>query len=256
MKLLPLIAFLFLLVAPKIVDKTVSLSVFQKGFGWFYLTKLTLSPGTTTISLTTTINGQPTSTLEEIEFCSIIDTHWDEELANKCDTTPLISHNHTLRNDNQPTHSKFDIGVPEEHIYYFVMKDCKHRITRDYTNLHVLMDVRLEVINNGSHLGEEDNWVIFPILFLTITWLVWRISRNNPWKGEKDWAQIMILVGILTRTGALAFKGLGFLLYLTSGQEWILFEVGYMALHSVSQSIMMSLLIFVAFGWTIHYASH
>lgn len=65
MKLL-IILFILAIIEPKVIEKAISLSAFRRGFGWFYLSKMTLSPGVSTIDFTTIVQGNPISTLEEI----------------------------------------------------------------------------------------------------------------------------------------------------------------------------------------------
>lgn len=55
---------------------------------------------------------------------------------------------------------------------------------------------------------------------------------------------------------SLACKYLGHLIYAGTGYTYIFFDIVYLLVHSVSDSIILFLLVMLAFGWTVTFLSH
>jgi hypothetical protein len=64
--------------------------------------------------------------------------------------------------------------------------------------------------------------------------LIIKIRQQKPTEGEKNWVQIVLMLGILARIAALFWKSLGYYLYYKIGRNFLLFEIIYLALHGGS----------------------
>ena len=251
--------FLLGLCGCRIYDQTFTFSAFRKENGWIYLNKMVFAPGNSTISFQTTAKGSLTAPIE-LEFAVISDEVWDAEKNYKCDNTqykPTISLLHSLNPNNEPSTTSLTLSTEKEHLYYMVLRDCKKGIVGNRSLASIVVSTKLVILNSDSHLGsEEDSWLIYPLVLLVGAWLVYRIDKQKPWEGEKNWIQIILFLGIIARTSALFWKSLGYLIYWRYGSNYTIFEIFYLALHGLSECIMICIIILVAFGWYILFLNH
>jgi hypothetical protein len=116
------------------------------------------------------------------------------------------------------------------------------------------LHVRLTILNNDSHLSnDEDNWLIFPLMFIVGAWLVFHNKRDNIWGDDFDWARFLLLAGVGTNLSALFWKAVGFTIYYLNGHDYAIFDIFYLGLHSLSETVVLCLIVMIAFGWTINY---
>lgn len=60
-------------------------------------------------------------------------------------------------------------------MYYFLMKDCPGLLIKEYSNSKLFLNVKLTILNNKSHLSnDEDCWFIFPLMLAIGAWLAYR----------------------------------------------------------------------------------
>ena len=77
-------------------------------------------------------------------------------------------------------------------------------------------------------------------------------SQINSFENQDtDYIKILIVTCIWFNLVSLFFKYIGYLIYYFAGLEYNFFDFMYLLFHSVGDSIIVSILIFVAFGWTI-----
>lgn len=68
---------------------------------------------------------------------------------------------------------------------------------------------------------------------------------------ERDWAKFLLHITLIINLFAILFYYIGFLVYLGGGRYYGVFDFVYLLFHSISESVLSSLLLFVAYGWTI-----
>ena len=87
--------------------------------------------------------------------------------------------------------------------------------------------------------------------------MIW-FSRNlrSSLEGELDYCKLLLTVGLWLNLLALLFKFFGHFIYIyVTGKEHGLFDFVYLLMHSLSESLITALLIFIAFGWTITFTT-
>lgn len=94
------------------------------------------------------------------------------------------------------------------------------------------------------------------VILLSGVWLVY--FYNDKMKGEqltKEKHKFMMFAGIATQISSLVWKTTGFLIYAYSGSDYGLFHYIYLFMHSISESLVIGLIVLIAFGWTINYTT-
>lgn len=64
-----------------------------------------------------------------------------------------------------------------------------------------------------------------------------------------------MFAGIATQISSLVWKTFGFLIYTYTGSDYGLFHLIYLLMHSISESLVIGLIIMIGFGWTINYST-
>ena len=114
--------------------------------------------------------------------------------------------------------------------------------------------MKLTILNNQSHLStDEDNWLIFPLMFLIGVWLVMCNRKDNIWGEDFDWAKFLLLAAVGINLSALFWKAVGFAIYSSNGHDYAIFDIFYLGLHSISETVVLCLIVMIAYGWTINY---
>jgi len=65
----------------------------------------------------------------------------------------------------------------------------------------------------------------------------------------------MMFAGIATQISSLIWKTFGFLIYTYSGSDYGFFHFIYLFMHSISESLVIGLIVLISFGWTINYTT-
>lgn len=79
---------------------------------------------------------------------------------------------------------------------------------------------------------------------------------NGKLKGidmKTNWHKIIMFAGIATQISSLTWKTVGFLIYTFTGSDYIFFHLIYLFMHSISESLVIGLVILIGFGWTINF---
>lgn len=63
----------------------------------------------------------------------------------------------------------------------------------------------------------------------------------------------MMFAGIATQISSLVWKTFGYLIYVYTGSDYGLFHLIYLLMHSISESLVIGLIILIGYGWTINY---
>lgn len=94
-----------------------------------------------------------------------------------------------------------------------------------------------------------------PVLLLATLGMLWTSwPKNNQLfeEGERDWAKILLTIAMLFNLIALGLYYIGHLIYAySSGVQYGFFDFTYLLFHSLSEVILLCLIVFVAYGWTI-----
>jgi hypothetical protein len=63
----------------------------------------------------------------------------------------------------------------------------------------------------------------------------------------------MMFAGIATQISSLVWKAFGYLIYVYTGLDYGFFHLIYLLMHSISESLVILLIILIGYGWTINY---
>jgi hypothetical protein len=64
----------------------------------------------------------------------------------------------------------------------------------------------------------------------------------------------MILFGAIgSNISSLMWRSFGYIIYLVRGSNYILFHMIYLFMHSISESMVLCLLILISMGWSLNY---
>ena len=66
---------------------------------------------------------------------------------------------------------------------------------------------------------------------------------------------MMMFAGIATQISSLVWKTFGYLIYAYTGSDYGFFHAIYLLMHSISESLVIGLIIMIGFGWTINYST-
>lgn len=89
------------------------------------------------------------------------------------------------------------------------------------------------------------------MLALTAVMIYFSRTPKHGVAEEKDWAKFILLITLIFNFVALVFNYMGFLVYLGTGEYYGFFDFMYLLFHSISEAVLTSLIIFIAYGWTI-----
>lgn len=62
-----------------------------------------------------------------------------------------------------------------------------------------------------------------------------------------------LFCAIATNISSLIWKGFGFLIYSYFGVDYLLFHLIYLFMHAISETMVITLLMLIAFGWSLNY---
>lgn len=65
--------------------------------------------------------------------------------------------------------------------------------------------------------------------------------------------KIVMFTGVAAQVSSLTWRTFGFIIYTYSGHDFGFFHFIYLFMHSLSESIVIGLIILIGFGWTINY---
>jgi len=65
--------------------------------------------------------------------------------------------------------------------------------------------------------------------------------------------KIAMFTGVAAQVSSLSWRTFGFILYSYSGHDFGFFHFIYLLMHSMSESIVIGLIILIGFGWTINF---
>ncbi len=76
-------------------------------------------------------------------------------------------------------------------------------------------------------------------------------AKGNFDVGETDYVKYLVSSCLWMNLISLVFKYIGYLIYIYFGKDYSFFDFVYLFFHAVADSIVISILIFVSYGWTI-----
>ena len=62
-----------------------------------------------------------------------------------------------------------------------------------------------------------------------------------------------LFCAICTNISSLIWKSFGYLIYYKFGTDYLLFHLIYLFMHALSETLVISLLVLIAFGWSLNY---
>lgn len=87
-------------------------------------------------------------------------------------------------------------------------------------------------------------------------WLVYFYNnklKGNDLKSEKH--KMIMFAGIATQISSLVWKSFGYIIYVYTGSDYSIFHFIYLLMHSMSESLVIGLIVMIGFGWTINYTT-
>ena len=76
-----------------------------------------------------------------------------------------------------------------------------------------------------------------------------------PGDRDVDYAKMGLFCAIATNMSSLTWKTFGYILYYHFGTDYLLFHLIYLFMHSLSETVVIALLVMIAFGWSLNYLS-
>ena len=81
--------------------------------------------------------------------------------------------------------------------------------------------------------------------------MLYFLFRDREEEGD-NWIKLLLKVSLSVGVVSIVFKYIGFVVYAyDSGVNYNVFDVFYLLLHAISDSILMVLLMLLSFGWTV-----
>lgn len=113
------------------------------------------------------------------------------------------------------------------------------------------------MLNNGSHFGQDEQimW-IYVVAFLVAVALTPRnlYKLYQGWvSGDRDWAHIAVCAGIVALIIAYFYKLIDLSVYWLTGEGAHILDLLFLAARTLSECIIINLLLLVGWGWTITY---
>ena len=119
------------------------------------------------------------------------------------------------------------------------------------------IQLKIYTLHNGSHFGEEedDHWMIIPVIIVVGFWLMFSDKEflEHVAQGTPDYVKMVLFAGIATNMSSLFWKSIGYIIYYFLGVNYLLFHLIYLFMHSLSETIVIGLLMLLGFGWSINY---
>ncbi len=72
---------------------------------------------------------------------------------------------------------------------------------------------------------------------------------------KKEKHKMMMFGGVATQVSSLVWKTFGFLIYTYTGSDYSFFHIIYLLMHSISESLVVGLIVLIGFGWTINFTT-
>lgn len=115
----------------------------------------------------------------------------------------------------------------------------------------------MELLNNGSHFGADNNvlWVYFVALAVALVLAPTNMLKlYRGWvNGERDWAHFVVCGGLLALVIAYFYELIHLLIYWFDGQGVHILDGLFLSARTVSEGAIINLLLVVGWGWTITY---
>lgn len=70
---------------------------------------------------------------------------------------------------------------------------------------------------------------------------------------DPDYAKMILFGAIGANISSLMWRSFGYIIYLVRGSNFLLFHLIYLFMHSVSETMVIALLILVSTGWSLNY---
>jgi hypothetical protein len=97
---------------------------------------------------------------------------------------------------------------------------------------------------------------MMPLLILGHVTLLRMLGRGQEEEGD-NWSKVLLKYSLWISLGSITLKYIGHAIYAyLNGRFYDIFDILYLLLHSVSDYILIFLLIFLSFGWTVTFRKH
>jgi hypothetical protein len=134
-----------------------------------------------------------------------------------------------------------------------VVRDCDQTIVREGFGREAKINIELDVTNNGNYNSATEQYYtwLLPLLIILELALIIVLRREKEEEGD-NWIKWLLKLSIWFGIASVAFKYTGYAIYAwVNGADYQFFDFMYLLLHSTSDSILIVLLILLAFGWTV-----
>ncbi len=72
---------------------------------------------------------------------------------------------------------------------------------------------------------------------------------------KEELHKYVMFVGSATQVSSLTWRTFGYLAYVYTGFDYSLFHFVYLFMHSLSESLVIGLIVLIGFGWTINFVT-
>lgn len=76
---------------------------------------------------------------------------------------------------------------------------------------------------------------------------------SREFQSDPDYAKMILFGAIGANVSSLMWKSFGFMIYYMRGSNYLLFHMIYLFMHSISETLVLSLLVLVSMGWSLNY---
>ncbi len=86
------------------------------------------------------------------------------------------------------------------------------------------------------------------------SWLIYfYVNHLKEVNVRQSWHKMAMFGGIATQISSLMWKSFGFFIYSYTGADYSFFHIVYLFMHSLSESLVIGLIVMIGFGWTINF---
>ncbi len=138
-----------------------------------------------------------------------------------------------------------------------VLRDCTQSILKENYGRGASLQIDIQTFINGEYRSSSEamyNWLL-PSLFLLCLGTIYYLKHSSQ-EDDENWIKWILKISLWFALSATMLKYIGFTIYAyISGEDYQFFDFMYLLLYSISDSIIIVLLLLLSFGWTVTFSS-
>ena len=116
------------------------------------------------------------------------------------------------------------------------------------------------MLNNNSHFGEDDK-MFLPTIFIVVFWSAVIIKYLKEFlrlitSNRSDYSKIFMYISLASMGLSYLYKFLHLYIYYNDGKGIFILYVFYLALKNVTEGVIATILVSIAWGWSIIHLKH